>query len=75
MNFIPVQKPVFFKRIFLGSMDEMQKAAIKSFVKKKKHNIMTPLILNAIDNFSKKEIADQNIKKSLGTGNSEMIIE
>lgn len=56
-------------------MDEMQKAAVKSLVRKKKHEILTPLILNAIDNVSKEEIADQNIKKSLAQKQNEMILE
>lgn len=55
-------------------MDEMQKTALKSLVKKKKHPVMTPLVLAAIDNLTKKDIAENNLAKSL-LKNEQMIIE
>ena len=58
----------------IGTMDEMQKSCLKSLVKKKKHSILTPLILTAIENLSHKEIAEKNINKSNDL-RGEMIIE
>lgn len=73
--------PVIFYQLVLrvcelysGCMDEMQKSAIKSLVRKKKHEILTPLIITAIDNISKKEIAEKNLEKSLNSSNK-MVLE
>lgn len=44
----------------------MQKEALKSLAKKKHHHLITPEILNAIDNKTKQAIAKKNLKKSLG---------
>ena len=53
----------------------MQKAALKSLVRKKKHAILTPLIISKIDNLSNKELAEKNLNKSLGKPEENMIIE
>lgn len=73
--------PVIFFQLILrvcelysSCMDEMQKSAIKSLVKKRKHEILSPLIITAIDNISKKEIAEKNLEKSLGNVNK-MVLE
>lgn len=63
--------PVIFYQLVLrvcelysSTMDEMQKTAIKSLVRKKKHEVLTPLIVSALDNLSKSEIAEKNLEKS-----------
>lgn len=63
--------PVIFYQLVLrvaelysSNMDEMQKTALKGLVKKKKHELISPLIISALDNVKKVEIAEKNIAKS-----------
>lgn len=54
-------------------MDEMQKSAIKSLVKKKFHHIMTNEIIKVLENRSKEDIMKDNLEKI--NNNGEMMIE
>lgn len=50
-----------FCQLYRNSLDEMQKEALKSLIKKKKHHLITPEIIKALDNTA--TVLKDNVKE------------